>query len=222
MGFGSDIGDKTSCQISLVKLKYSEEEIAANCVPRDFKIYNNKVVEIKDGKSEDSEIVKDFTLGDDQVNELFAKLIGKCLEMGGGINSEAFGRSLLAETTACLECSSVEFDKSVNVDSFVGLREYLEENKVPGIDQKYSEFFTKDENHREDWIVFGDKKDLIPGKYEYPLRKNEIYTVFFLGIKESFAHAIGYEGKFFSRDDVYFVYAATQDKANEVCGKIVN
>ena len=155
-------------------------------------------------------------------DKLFAKLMGECLQMGGGVNSKAFSRSWLQSSKVCLECSSIEFDKNIGKNSFSGFRDYLEKNKVSGTDKKYSDFFTKDESHKESWINFGSDNGLMPGKYGKTIDANEIYSVFFIGVKQGTINAVAWDHKLFDREDTYFVYAAASDKSNGVCDRKVN
>lgn len=222
IAFTSDLSEATSCYTSIVGSILSSEETRAKCPIRDYIVSNSLIKENKDGKIKEVDIVKSFSASDDKVNELFAKLIGSCLQMGGGINSKAFSRSWLSSSTVCLECSNIKFDKDVAKSSFIGLREYLENNNVPGKDKKYVDILTKDEAHKEDWIKYGIEKEIIPGKSNYPVEKNNIYTVFFIGIKEGTASAIAFNGRLIGREDTYFVYAATQENFNKICDRKVN
>ena len=221
--FASDLSEATACYTSIVGIPGASGETGAKCPIRDYVVYNNRVTETKDGKTSDSDIVKYFSADENKVYELFAKLIGSCLQKGGGVNSNAFSRSSLG-STVCLECSNIKFDNNVAKVSFNGLREYLENNKMPGKDKKYVDVFTKDEAHKEDWINYGQQKDreLIPGKYGYPIEKNNIYTIFFIGIKEGRVPAIALNLRLIGREDTYFVYAATQENFNKICDRKVN
>lgn len=220
--FASDLSESTACYASIVGSVLSSEETRAKCPIKDYTISSRIIHETKDGKTKESGIVKDFSANDAKVNEVFAKLMGSCLQTGGGVNSKAFSRRWLSSSTVCLECSNIQFDKEVARSSFSGLRDYLEKNNVPGKDKKYADFFTKDQSHKEDWVNYGIKNDVIPGKYEYSIEKNNVYTIFFIGIKEGTASAIAFNGRLIGREDTYFVYAATQENFNKICDRKVN
>jgi len=220
--FASDLSEATACYTSIIGSILSSEETRAKCPIKDYRVYNNRITQTKGSKISKSDIVKDFSATDNKVNELFAKLMGSCLQMGGGVNSRAFSRRWISSSTVCLECSNIKFDKEVARSSFSSLRDYLEKNNVPGKDKKYIDFFTKDQAHKEDWINYGIKNEIVPGKYEYPIEKNNIYTIFFIGIKEDTASAVAFDGRLIGREDTYFVYAATQENFNKICDRKVN
>ena len=220
--FASELSEDAACYASIAGSILSSGETGAKCRIRDYTVYNNRVTETKESKISDSDLVKDFSAGENKVYELFAKLMGSCLQKGGGVNSRAFTRSWFASSTVCLECSNVIFDKNVAKDSFNGFRDYIENNNVPGKDKKYADVFTKDEAHKDDWINYGRAKVLIPGNYGYPIEKNNVYTIFFIGIKEGTASAIAFNGRLIGREDTYFVYAATQENFNKICDRKVN
>lgn len=211
----SDLTDTAACYASLLS-----PDSTAKCDIVDYTIYKNVLQETKDGKTKEAEIVKGFSASEDKINELFAKLMGSCLQMGGGVNSRAFSRNWLA-SKVCLECSNVRFDSEVAGISFGGLRDYLEKNNVPGTDKKYADRFTKDSSHKEDWINYGIQNELAPGKYSYTIDKDKTYTIFLLGIKEGTAWALA-DTRLFAREDTYFVYASTQENFNKVCDRKVN
>ena len=220
--FASQLSEDAACSVSIAGTPGSSGETGAKCPIRDYTVYNSRVTETKEGKTSDSEIVKDFSAGENKVYELFAKLMGSCLQRGGGVNSGVFSRSWFSSSTVCLECSNIRFNKDVAKDSFNGLREYLENNNAPGKDKKYADFFTKDEAHKDDWINYGRAKVLIPGNYGYSIEKNNIYTIFFIGVKEGTASAIAFNGRLIGREDTYFVYAAPQENFNKICDRKVN
>lgn len=212
----SELTDTAACYASLLS-----PDSTAKCPIVDYTIYSNLLQETEDGKTKESEIVKSFTASEDKINELIAKLMGECLQMGGGVNSAAFSRNWLA-SKVCLECSNIRFDNEVKAASFGGLRDYLEKNNVQGKNKKYAEYFTRNQDHREDWINYGIQNELIPGKYSDMIDKDKTYTVFFLGVKEGTATAVLWNWRIFGREDVYFVYAATQDNFKNVCDRKVN
>ncbi len=217
--FASELSENTACYTSIAGMIGSSGETGAKCPIKYYTAYNSRITETKEGKTTDTNIVKDFSAGENKVNELFAKLMGNCLQEGGGVRSKAFGRNWLS-STACLECSNINFDKDTAKDSFGDLRKYLEENNAPGKIKKYVELFTKDENAKNDWIDYGKGNNILPGKYENIILKNNIYTIFFIGIKSgTIANAAN--KKLFG-DDTYFVYAATQENFNKVCERKVN
>ena len=218
----SDVGETTACYTSIIGSMFKTEEATNQCPVTDIKIFNDKVEETKKGKTKKSEIVTDFSTTDRNVNELFAKLMGQCHQMGGGAYSKAFSRTWFTSTRKCLECFNVEFDKSVSADFFTGLREYLEENKVAGMDKKYDENLTKNAAHKQDWINYGIEQNIIPGKYEQQIKKDEKYTIFFIGIKQGTAEAAT-KWNFLYREDTYYVYVAPQYKfTNQICEKVAN
>ena len=219
--FASDLGDAAACYTSIIGSMFSSEETTTKCPVANYEILSNGVKETKNGKTRDSDKVKDFSTTDSKINELFAKLMGECIQMGGGVNSKAFSSSLL-EGTVCLKCSNIEFDRSIGKYSFSGLREYLEKNNAPGKDKKYADIFNNNNDHKEAWIDFSDKNNLIPAKYGKTIDASQLYSVFFIGIKEGNAKGLFWDFKLFDRQDTYFVYAATADKAHEVCNKEVN
>ena len=220
--FASQLSETAACYASIAGSIFSSEESVAKCPIRDYNVYNNIVKETKDGKTKDSDIVKDFSATDDKVYELFAKLMGSCLQMGGGVNSNAFGRRWLSSSTVCLECSNVKFDNEITQPAFGVLRDYLEKTNVPGKDKKYAELFTKNQQHKEDWVNYGVANGLIPGKITDLIEKKNIYTIFFIGIKEGTASAIAFNWRLIGREDTYFVYAAPQENFNKICDRKVN
>lgn len=218
--FGNQLSESSICYTSIIGLPLSSAESRAKCPIREITIMSDSVQELKDDKTKKLDIVNGFRANDEQVNELFAKLMGQCLQSGGGLNSKAFARQW-TYGIVCLECANVRFDKDIPKSSFTGLREYLEQNKVQGKDKKYSELFTKDESNRQDWVDFGIENELIPGKNGYSMQKDNTYTVFFAGLKEGTASAL-FSGRIFAREDTYFVYVAQNDKYTQVCKRIVN
>lgn len=213
----SDLTDTAACYASLLS-----PDSTAKCPIVDYTIYKSLLQETKDGKTKESEIVKSFTASEDKINQLFTKLMGNCLQMGGGANSAAFSRNFLTSSKVCLECSNIRFDSEVSSASFGGLRDYLEKSNVPGTDKKYAERFTRDQAHREDWINYGIQNELLPGKYSNTIDKDKTYTLFFLGIKEGTATAVLWNWRLIGREDTYFVYASTQDNFNKICDRKVN
>lgn len=222
LAFGQELSESAACYTSIVGSMLSSEETRAKCPIKDYLAQNKVIKEFKDGKQIDSAIVKDFSLDDKKVSELFAALMKDCLKKGGGVNSRAFSRTWFSSSTVCLECSNVEFDKSIAKATFSGLRKYLENNKIPGSDKKYVEVFTRDDLHKEDWIYYGIENDLLSAKYDAALEKDQIYTVFFIGIKEGTASAVALGRRLIGREDVYYVYTATQENFNKVCERKVN
>lgn len=214
--FASELTDTAACYASLLS-----PDSTAKCPIVDYTIHKNLLQETKDGKIKDSAIVNGFSASEDKINELFAKLMGNCLQMGGGVNSRSFSRNWLA-STVCLECSNVRFDSEVPSSSFWGLRDYLEKNNVPGTNKKYAEKLTRDQAYREDWINYGIQNELAPGNYGYTIDKDKTYTIFFLGIKEGTATAVLWNWRLIGREDTYFAYASTQDNFNKVCNSKVN
>ena len=221
ISLAGQLSEDAICYNSLRGSVFSSEELVAKCPVKEYIVYGDSLKERKDGKLADSDLVKDFSAGDNKVNELFAKLMGKCLQRGGGVNSNIFGRKWLTSGTICLECAQVEFDRTTTKDNFPKLHEYLETTNAPGDKKKYIDYLSKDAEHKEDWINFGFKYDLIPGKYEYSIVKDNIYSVFFIGIKESTVKAL-YKGKLLDREDVYFVYTSNQENVGKICDRKVN
>lgn len=213
----SDLTDTAACYASLVS-----PDSTAKCPITDYTIYKNLLQESEDGKTKESEIVKSFTASEDKINQLFAKLMGNCMQTGGGANSAAFSRNFLTSSKVCLECSNVRFDNEVSGNSFGGLRDYLEKNNVPGTNKKYTERFTRNQAHLEDWMNYGIQNELAPGKYSNTIDKDKTYTIFFLGIKEGHATAVLWNWRLLGREDIYFVYASTQENFNKVCDRKVN
>jgi|GEM_PF-4472594 hypothetical protein len=218
--FASQLSEDTTCYTSIVGVPGESGETGAKCPIKDYIIYNNRGTEIKESKTKDLDIVKDFSANDNKIYELFAKLMGNCLQRGGGVNSRAFGRGW-TQGTVCLECSNIKFDKEVVQNTFGGMREYMENNNVPKLNKKYIDAFTKSELTKEDWINYGKNKNLIPGKIGEPIDKDKIYTIFFMGVKEGTLAALA-DARLFSREDTYFVYAATQENFNKICDRKVN
>lgn len=216
----SNLEDTAECYTSIIGSMFSSKETKVKCPLTYYKIYKKSIKELKDGKEVESELIKDFSLTDKKINELFMKLMGNCLQNSGGVNSKAFSRGWLSSSVVCLQCYNIEFDKDVGV-SFKGLREYIENTKVPSSDKKFIELFTKDEAHKEDWINYGINNDLLPGKYESAINSGDIYTVAFIGIKEGTTSAL-LDARIIGREDTYFVYAAPQDKFNKICDRYVN
>ena len=224
VALAGQLSEDTACYTTLIGSMLSSEELVAKCPVQEYVVQNNALKESKGGKLADSDIVKDFSASDNKVNELFTKAMGKCLQRGGGVSSKAFGRSWFGSNTVCLECSNIRFDKDVAKNSFSELRYYLENTNAPNQNKKFADIFSKDQGHKEDWINYGynDNHNLLPGKYEQSIEKNNIYTVFFIGIKESTASAVALNWRVLGREDVYFVYAATQEDSTKICDRKVN
>lgn len=220
--FGSELSEDTACTNSIAGSYISGEERIAKCPIKEYIAANNALFELKERKKQKSEIVKEFSANTNKVNELFTKLMLKCLQKGGGVNSRAFSRGWTWTSTICLECATVSFDTDVAQSSFQGFRAYLESNTPTNSKNKYIELFARDQDHKDAWIDYGVKNDFLPGKISDSIEKNNIYSVFFIGVKESTLKALAVKWSILDRDDDYFVYAAPQENFNGKCDRKVN
>jgi len=217
-------GESTLCSLSIAGSILSSEEMRAKCPIREFTVSKSALLEKTGQKTGASKYIKDFSTSNAKVNELFARLLFECSRNGGGPNSKAFSRQwhtgISGTQTVCLECATVSFDNDAKLP-FTGLREYLEENEFSDSKKKYSDYLTKDESHKSDWINFGIDNELSPGKQAAQLATDKMYAVFFMGIKQSTSAALA-KFKLISREDTYYVYAAPSEKYNEICQRKVN
>ena len=225
--FAKEAGKYGLCYSSIIESYFSTEETTTKCPITHYKVYSKSIKEAvgySDSET-DSKIVKDFSATNNKVNELFAKLIGSCLQTGGGLDSRAFSRAWLKlkdSTIVCLECSTIEFDRDIKQESFQGLREYLERTTAPNSDKKYVDILSKNEEHKDTWIDYGFKNNLMPNEYSSQIKRDEIYGVFFVGMKQTTVSGIVKNEGLTAREDTYFVYVATLDKLNNLCGRKVN
>lgn len=222
--FAKEAGKYGLCYSSIIESYFSTEETTTKCPVTHYKVYSKSIKETLgySASETDSKIIKDFFATNNKVNELFVKLMGSCLQTGGGLDSRAFSRALGTSSIVCLECSTVEFDREIQQDFFEGLREYLDKTKIPNSDKTYVNTLTKDDEHKEAWIDFGFANNIVPNQYSYQIKKDEIYGIFFVGIKQGTASALIKKRNIFDRDDTYFVYVAPLDKLNNLCDRKVN
>ena len=216
------------CYSSIIESYFSTEETTTKCPITHYKVFSKKIEESlgDSGTESDSKIVKDFSATDVKINELFAKLMGNCLQTGGGLNSKAFSRAWLkpldSKTTVCLECSTVEFEREIKQQYFQGLREYMEKTTAPNSDKKYLDILSEDEKNKNAWLDYGFANNLIPNEYSYKMSRDEIYGVFFVGVKETTVSGVIKRSGWTEREDNYFVYTAPLDKLNSFCDRKVN
>ncbi len=216
-------GTAASCAMAL----YSGESAATACPVDKVIIYDDKVeindeVWMKKGSGTTNEMVK----------EALAELLQACLSRGGGYNSRAFkNQGWYGSTLVCMECFHITIDKDVK--DIKRLSNYLENTEPKGTpDKTYLDILTKDDDHLNLYLSYGDKYDLSPSKEEYTIASEKDYAIFFLGInKDAFSEFIGKAGEFFRGHfsdavtisyDTYYAYLTESNNIGNVCEVKVN
>lgn len=230
-GFFKSGGSSSLCTLSLF-----EGKGIARCPIDDVVIYSNKV-EIKYGEQEKYELLAEKkTSTNEMANDALAKLLLTCLQRGGGLNSRAFARnSWFDKSIVCAECAQITIGKDVS-GTITGLAGYLNANKPKGgiSDKKYIELLTKNEQHREAYLEFGARTELVPSKstIAFEFIPGNDYTAFFVGIKKGSADK--WWGKFTAvvtgdfikavvgNSDTYYSYIGKPSRLGDVCEKKVN
>ncbi len=233
-GFFKSGGSASLCTLSLF-----EGKGIARCPIDDVVIYSDKV-EIKYGEQKKYELLAEKkTSTNEMANEALSKLLLTCLQRGGGLNSRAFARNgWFDKSIVCMECAQITIDKDVSkaTGTITGLAGYLNANKPKGgiSDKTYIQLLTKNEQHREAYLEFGARTELVPSKltpaFEF-IPKND-YTAFFVGIKKGSADK--WWGKFTAaitgdfikavvgNSDTYYSYISKPSQIGKVCEKKVN
>lgn len=228
---------KSGGSASLCTLSLFEGKGIARCPIDDVVIYSDKV-EIKYGGKDKEEILaeKGSRSKTEMANEALGKLLLTCLQRGGGLNSRAFARSgWFNKDIVCMECAQITISKDVS-GTITGLAGYLNTNKPKGgiSDKKYIELLTKNEQHREAYLEFGEAAELNPSKstVAFEFIPGNDYTAFFVGIKKGSASkwwgklTAVFTGDFIKavvgNSDTYYAYIAKPGKLGKVCEKKVN
>src|SRR3989338_1705606 len=178
---------------SLCTLSLFEGKGIARCPIDDVVIYPDKV-EIKYGGQKKYELLaeKKTSTTNEMANEALAKMLLTCLGRGGGLNSRAFSRSRwFSSDIVCMECAQINVN--VEAGTITELKGYLETNKPKGgiSDKTYMDLLTKNQQHRQAYLDFGTRTELIPSNTESRFAPGD-YTAFFVGIKKgSFSNWVG-------------------------------
>ncbi len=219
----SSTGKDTACTVSLIN-----GGTKAACPISTVKIMQDKI-EITELGGKPKEFSTKATDASTRTKETMAKLLTKCMTLGGGPSSSAFSRANYLETErVCLQCFIVTIQHNIPAGQ---LLPYLEQT-VYWNGKTYLGALTKDADHKKAYLLIGDTKKIIPSNKEEPLQQGKEYTVIFLGHKKGELpdtwdtilniNDRGFVKGYLQTNDQFFTYVVETSNIPTVCQRLVN